>query len=86
MSELSLRIQRLIVILCTSLYGARQDDEVIQGAADILCQDLTRELTGARPSDRYFRAVTELGQACVEGHFKSIDGVRPDEIMMPYEA
>jgi hypothetical protein len=85
MSELSARVQKLIVILCTSLYGARQDDEVIQSAADVVCQDFTRELTGRRPSDRYFRAITGLGEMIVDGGFQSIAGLKPDEILMPYE-
>lgn len=83
-SEISARIQKLVVILCTSLYAARQEDEVVRTAADILCQDLTRELTGARPSDQYFRAVTSLGETVVDGGFKSIAGWQPDEILMPY--
>jgi alkylation response protein AidB-like acyl-CoA dehydrogenase len=85
MSELSSRIQKLVVMLCTSLYAARRDDEVVQHAADILCQDLKRELTGARPTDKYFRSVTGLGQSIVEGGFKSIAGLKPDEILMRYE-
>ena len=85
MSELSARIQKLIVILCTSLYAARQADEVIQVAADVLCQDLTRQLTGQRPSDRYFRSATQLGEMIVDGGFQSIAGLSPDEILMPYE-
>jgi butyryl-CoA dehydrogenase len=85
MSELSSRIQKLVVMLCTSLYASRQDDEVIRDAADLLCQDLTRELTGQRPSDRYFRKVTSLGGAIADGGFKSIAGLSPDEILMPYD-
>ncbi|MCA9118959.1 MAG: acyl-CoA/acyl-ACP dehydrogenase [Planctomycetaceae bacterium] len=85
MSELSLRIQKLVVMLCTSLYGARHDDEVIRDAADLMCQDLARELTGRRPSDRYFRHATQLGAAIADGKFKSINGLHPDEILMPYE-
>lgn len=85
MSELSARIQKLIVILCTSLYAARQADEVIQVAADVLCQDLTRQLTGQRPSDRYFRSATQLGEMIVDGGFQSIAGLSPDEILMPYD-
>lgn len=84
MSELSLRVQRLIVILCTSLYAARQEDEIVRAAADVACQDLTRELTGKRPSDRYYRTVTQLGEAIAEGGFKSLAGIDADEIMMPY--
>lgn len=84
MSELSQRIQDTITILCTALYAARSEDEVVRAAADVLCQDLTRKLTGKRPSDRYFRAVTKLGETIADGGFKSIAGLHPDEIMMPY--
>ena len=85
MSELSLRLQKLIVMLCTALYAARQEDEVVRDAADLICQDLTRELTGKRPSDRYFRAATTLGATIADGGFKSIAGLAPDEILMSYE-
>ena len=85
MSELSFRIQKLIVMLSTALYGARQEDDVVRLAADVLCQDLTRELTGARPSNDYFRTVTKLGKTIAEGGFTSIAGLEPDEILMPYE-
>lgn len=84
MSELSSRIQKLVVILCTSLYAARQQDEIIRESAAMICRDLIRELTGARPSDSYFRAVTKLGAAIADGGFKSIQGLHPDEILMPY--
>ncbi len=84
MSELSGRIQSLVVILCTSLYAARLDDDVLQTAADVLCQDLTRQLLGQRPSDRYFRTVTKLGGMIAEGGFKSIAGMKVDEILMKY--
>jgi len=85
MSELSQRCQDLITVLCTSLYAARQQDEIIRESADIACQCLIRKYAGRRPSNRYFRQVTELGQAIVEGQFKSIAGVHPDEILMRYE-
>ena len=61
-----------------------KSDEVLQAAADVLCQDLRRKLTGRRPSDRYFRTATQLGQAIADGGFKSIAGLQPDEIMMKY--
>ena len=84
MTDLSQRLQDTIVILCTALYAARSNDEVVQAAADVLCQDLTRKLTGKRPNDRYFRAVTKLGETIADGGFKSIAGLHPDEILMPY--
>jgi alkylation response protein AidB-like acyl-CoA dehydrogenase len=84
MSELSQRVQDTVTILCTALYAARSADETVRTAADVLCQDLTRKLTGRRPSDRYYRTITKLGEAIADGQFKSIAGLHPDEILMPY--
>jgi alkylation response protein AidB-like acyl-CoA dehydrogenase len=84
MSELSWRIQQTVVMLCTSLYAARQQDEVVRAAADCICRDLRNQLTGRRPSDRDFRRVTELGAAIADGAFASIGGVEPEEILMKY--
>ena len=85
MAEISRRVQDAIIILCTSLYAARQQDEVVRTAADVICQDLTRQLNGRRASDRYYRTVTRLGQQIVEGGFPSIADVPTGEILMPYE-
>ena len=84
MTELSQRVQDYIVILTTSLWAAKQSSEVVREAADILCQDLTRKLTGARPTDRYFRQITKLGEAIEQGGFEAIAGVSPEEILMRY--
>ena len=56
MSELSQRLQDAVTMLCTSLYAARQGDEVVRQAADIFCQDMTRKITGERPSALATRA------------------------------
>jgi hypothetical protein len=85
MAYLSQQLQDAVTMLCASLFGSRSTDEVVRSAADILCQDLTRKLTGKPPSDRYFRAVTKLGETIAAGGFKSIAGVEPDEILMPYD-
>jgi alkylation response protein AidB-like acyl-CoA dehydrogenase len=85
MSELSQRVQDAVVILSTSLHAGRQADEFVREAADLACQDLRRRLLGGRPTDRYFRQATRLGEAIAEGGFASIAGVTPDEILMPYE-
>jgi hypothetical protein len=84
MSELSARVQKWMIVLCTALYAARQQDEIIRQAADVLCQDLVRELTGARASDDYFRTVSKLGEAIADGGFRSVAGLIPDDILMPY--
>jgi len=85
MSELSSRTQDLVTILATSLYAARQDDEIIHEAADVLCQELLNARFGRRASDRYFRQLDRLGEAIADGQFKSIEGLDPDEILMAYE-
>jgi hypothetical protein len=86
MAELSGRCQNLIIMLCTSLYGARQSDEVIRDSADIMCQELVQQYTGRRPSNRYYRQVTELGDAIAAGGFHSIAGLEPDEVLMKYDS
>jgi len=85
MSELSQRTQDLILILCTSLYAAHQEDEVVRDAADVLCRDLVRKLQGRRPSNSYFRKVTQLGSKIADGGFKSISHIDAGEILMPYK-
>jgi len=85
MSELSGRVQKLVVMLATALYAARQSDEVVRAAADAICQDLARELTGRRPDDRYFRSMNQLGESIAAGKFPAIGGVNSDEILMKYE-
>ncbi len=64
MSELSSRIQDLVVMLTTSLWASRQSSEVVRSAADILCQDLDSQ-AGTSDDDRPTRisaAVTKLGE------------------------
>ncbi len=85
MAELSQRLQDSVVILATSLWASRQSSEVVRTAADILCQDLARRITGARPTDAYFRAVTKLGETVASGGFEAIAGIPAGEILMPYK-
>ena len=85
MAEISQRVQDAVVILCTSLYAARQEDEIVRAAGDAFCRDLRRRLSGGRPSDRDLRAVTRLGEQVADGQFKSIAGLNAGEILMSYQ-
>jgi hypothetical protein len=85
MAELSQRIQDNIVLLVTALWGNRQGKEALIAAADILCQDLRRKLTGKRPSDSYFRDASRLADVILSGGFEAIAGVPREEILMKYE-
>jgi len=84
MSELSGRIQTLLVILCTSLYAYRQPEEIWRDAADVYCTSARNKWLGRRPSDRDFRAATRLGESIAEGGVASIAGGTPDDILMKY--
>jgi alkylation response protein AidB-like acyl-CoA dehydrogenase len=86
MAELSQRIQDLVVILATACWAGRHGNGLVQAAADVLCQDLRRKLTGKRPTDAYFRTVTQLGEAIAEGGFEAIAGIEAEAILMPYSA
>jgi hypothetical protein len=70
-------------MLVTSLWAAEREP-IVRTAADILCQDLKRKLTGERPSDRYFRAIAKLGEDIATGHFAELTGIETQEILMPY--
>jgi len=86
MSDLSARVQKLVVMLATSLYAAKQNDEIVRSAADVICRQFTDELTGRPASDRFYRAINTLGEQVATGKFASIAGLAPDEILMRYEA
>jgi alkylation response protein AidB-like acyl-CoA dehydrogenase len=83
-AELSQRIQDMVVILAASLWASRQENDLVREAADLLCQDLTNKLTGRRPSDRYFRQASKLGEAIAAGGYPEIAGVATEGILMPY--
>jgi alkylation response protein AidB-like acyl-CoA dehydrogenase len=84
-AELSQRIQDTVVLLVTALWGSRQGNDVAVSAADILCQDLRRKLTGQRPTDSYFRDCNRLAKDIIEGGFEAIAGAPRVEIMMSYD-
>jgi alkylation response protein AidB-like acyl-CoA dehydrogenase len=85
MSELSGRVQDTVAMLVTALWGHQQKDEVLVAAADFLCQDIRRKLTGERPNDRYFRDAGKLADMVIEGGFEAIAGIDRAEIMMRYD-
>jgi alkylation response protein AidB-like acyl-CoA dehydrogenase len=85
MTELSQRAQDTVVMLVTALWGHQQQTEAATAAADILCQDLRRKLTGERPSDRYFRDVGRLADLILADGFEALAGVPRAEILMRYE-
>jgi alkylation response protein AidB-like acyl-CoA dehydrogenase len=84
MAEVSQRIQDLITIVAVATWAARQDSEIVRDAADVLCADLTRGLTGRRPTDGELRRVTRLGQAVAESGFPGLESIAAPPVMMGY--
>jgi alkylation response protein AidB-like acyl-CoA dehydrogenase len=85
MAELSQRVQDAVVILVTALWANTRNNETTRRAAEVLCHDLRRKLTGARPSDAYFKAVGQLADAVEAGGFEEIAGVSEGEILQKYD-
>jgi hypothetical protein len=85
MTELSQRTQDTVTMLVTALWAQQQQNETSVAAADILCQDLRRKLTGDRPSEQYFRDVGRLADQILAGGYEALTGVQRAEILRPYE-
>jgi len=85
MAALSENIQNLLTILCTSLYATRQEDPLIQQAADIFCRETRQQIEGRSPEDSFFRDVTALGQSVVENGFSPLAGLEAEAILMSYK-
>lgn len=85
MAALSLRIQNLVVMLVACQWAAQKESELVHTAADVLCRELKQQITGQLPDGRYYKAVTRLGAAIVDGGFMDISGIETDEIMMRYD-
>jgi hypothetical protein len=83
-AEMSQRIQDSITILVAALWAHQQGDKVKIAATDLLCQDLTRKLTGARPSDSYFKACSKLADTIIAGGIPELDGIYKQDILMSY--
>jgi acyl-CoA dehydrogenase len=86
MAELSQRVQDMVVMLTTALWGGRHEHPTVHAAAEVMCGELRRKLTGRRPTSRDYRAMTDLGRQIAEGQFPLIADIEPEEILMRYNA
>ncbi|HWL06926.1 MAG TPA: acyl-CoA dehydrogenase family protein [Planctomicrobium sp.] len=84
MAELSGRIQSAVVMLCTALYGIRQENALTRSAANVACTSLQHKLDGRRFNDKELRAITSLGAKIADGGFEQISGIPEADILMPY--
>ncbi|RMF36945.1 MAG: acyl-CoA dehydrogenase, partial [Planctomycetota bacterium] len=86
MIHLGSRVQSAVVLLVTAAYAAnRPADSVLQSAAEVLCGQLWRELTGSQPTNADFRRMTELGARIAEEGWSELEGIPPQPILMRYD-
>lgn len=85
-ADMSQRVQDIITILVTAQWAheGRNTNPIMVDAADILCQDLIRKLTGSRPSDSYFKACSKLADKVIQGQFKDLEEIEKADIIFPY--
>ena len=85
MAELSNRLQTAVVMLCTSLYAGRHDDDRIRKAGETQAMILGDKLRGRRPSDSLLRKLTQLGAELAKNPLPGTDHIPIGEIKMPYD-
>ncbi|TWT46906.1 acyl-CoA dehydrogenase family protein [Botrimarina hoheduenensis] len=90
MAELSQRTQDLITVLVTALYAGRHADPLVRDAGDLLCEQLRQKLTGARPTDRYYKRITALGERIAKGEAAAAESlglatIEPPPILERYD-
>ncbi|MEZ6134663.1 MAG: acyl-CoA dehydrogenase family protein [Pirellulaceae bacterium] len=86
MIDLSRRIQDAVVMLCTSLHGARSECVLTRDAAEVVCAQLWRGLRSERATNRDWRKLTQLGAAIAEGDWSELSGIDAEPIMMRYKS
>jgi len=79
------RVLDNMVILFTVMHAHAHPDEGTQRAADILCQDLRRKLTGAKPTDEYFADCAKLADLVIAGNFRQLDETERAEVLRQYK-
>lgn len=82
--ELSMRTQKAVVMLVTCYHATAKGDDTTVAAANILCHDLRRELTGGTKNAAYRRSVRKLADAVLEGKFEQLKDVPETPILRRY--
>jgi alkylation response protein AidB-like acyl-CoA dehydrogenase len=83
-SQISDRVQKLIVMAVTASYGVNSGDAGTETAANILCSNLRNEIQGKKTSDSLYREHMDFAKMIEEGEFKQIEGIKADPILMDY--
>jgi alkylation response protein AidB-like acyl-CoA dehydrogenase len=88
---LSMPIQQAVTMLVTALHAHAKGDEATKLAADLLCMDLSAQITGkavktnAKTYRKYLRTANKLSDLVVKGEFKQLDGCLETAILRQYD-
>ena len=85
MSAMSSTVQDAVVMLVTSLYAANVEDQTTRAAADVVCRELRRRITGQAATDQDFRRATKLGKTIAQEGWSQLEDVERGKILMPYK-
>jgi alkylation response protein AidB-like acyl-CoA dehydrogenase len=83
--ELSARTQKAVIMMVTCYHASKRGDKATLLAADVLCSDLTRELTGKRKTAKERSAARKLANLVVEGEFTQIASTPEATILKQYK-
>ncbi|HEY9775734.1 MAG TPA: acyl-CoA dehydrogenase family protein [Planktothrix sp.] len=85
--ELSMPIQKTVTMLVTCYHATEKGDNATIAAADLLCLDLTRELTGGKVSKDagYRRKARRLADMVGKGEFTQLNSTPATEILRQYK-
>jgi hypothetical protein len=85
MSAISMTLQNAIVMLVTSLYAAQSDDELTRAAAEAMCGELDRKISGGLPNEKDYRQVTNVGERISSQGWNELREVAASNILMAYK-
>jgi hypothetical protein len=83
--ELSMPIQKTVTMMVTAFHASEKGDAATLAAADILCQDLTRELSAPKKDASYRRKARRLADMVIDGKFSQLDKTPAAEILKSYK-
>jgi hypothetical protein len=84
-SAVSMYLQSAIVMLVTSLYASQSDDELTRAAAEAMCGELERKISGRLPREHDYRQVATVGQRIASQGWNELRDVAAGNILMAYK-
>jgi alkylation response protein AidB-like acyl-CoA dehydrogenase len=84
--ELSMPIQKTVTMMVTCFHASEKGDEATLAAADVLCEDLTRELQSPKKDAKSRRKARRLADMVVDGKFRQLDNVPAPGILRSYNS